>query len=508
METRRATVATIAGLAVLAFVVRLVGVLRGGGLNGIIDYDDAVYFGSAVALVHGLIPYRDFLLLHPPGILYVLAPFAALGTIVGDGTAFALARLAFMVLGAVNTVLVALVARQLGRREAIFAAALYAVWVVPATVERTTWLIGPQNMLLLLALLVLAPRNDRSEPAVAEPRRAAAAGVLLGLAIAMQLWQVVVFAVVLTWIVIASRRASGTWLRPALAYTAGAALALGIAGLPFLVASGGQMLRYIVLDQLGRPGDTFSFMARLQTIEGLPGRGSLARAIPDAPVIAAFLATGMAVAIVAWRRRAVRPWAALLGVQTVVLLMGPVFFGHYKGWIAPAAALSIGAAAATIVGAVTVPGWRVAARVAYVFALAVLLVPTLAHAEGTRFPLAALNGVVANARCVTSDSPVLLIETGALTRDLDAHCPLKLDPTGTSYDSDRSLVGRQRSRHNMPEYQHAMAAYYGGSDAALFIRLSTGDGFTGATWAAMRSELPLETKVGPITVLRRSAAPP
>ncbi len=134
----------------LAFVLRLLPVLNGGGLYGLNDYDDGVYFGAAVALVHGSIPYRDFLLLHPPGILYVLAPFAALGNLVGDATAFAAARLAFMLLGAANAGLVALVAGRIGRRAALFAGVLYAVWPVAANVERTTWLIAPQNTLLLL----------------------------------------------------------------------------------------------------------------------------------------------------------------------------------------------------------------------------------------------------------------------------------------------------------------------------------------------------------------------
>ena len=157
----RTDLVLLAGLIGLAFLIRLVPVLRGGGLYSLIDYDDGVYFGSAVALVHGRIPYRDFLLLHPPGILYVLVPFAALGGIVGDATAFAAARFGFMVLGALNTGLVVLLASRLGRRAAVFAGLLYAVWQVAANVERTTWLIAPQNFLLLLALLALADRSGR-----------------------------------------------------------------------------------------------------------------------------------------------------------------------------------------------------------------------------------------------------------------------------------------------------------------------------------------------------------
>ena len=130
--------ATIAGLA---FLARLIPVLRGGGLDSVFTYDDAVYYSSAIAFVHGEIPYRDFLLVHPPGILFILAPLASLGALFSDATAFEIARLAFMVLGACNAVLVALVARRMGWTAGVCAGALYAVWDIAAFVERTTWLV-------------------------------------------------------------------------------------------------------------------------------------------------------------------------------------------------------------------------------------------------------------------------------------------------------------------------------------------------------------------------------
>ena len=46
----------------------------GSGLFGIGGYDDGVYFGSALGLVNGLMLYRDFVMLHPPGVTLALAP--------------------------------------------------------------------------------------------------------------------------------------------------------------------------------------------------------------------------------------------------------------------------------------------------------------------------------------------------------------------------------------------------------------------------------------------------
>ena len=57
-------------------VARLGEVLHGAGLTSDLGYDPGVYFAAADGLVHGRVPYRDFVLLHPPGIMLAVAPFA------------------------------------------------------------------------------------------------------------------------------------------------------------------------------------------------------------------------------------------------------------------------------------------------------------------------------------------------------------------------------------------------------------------------------------------------
>ena len=50
---------TLLALAIVAvaFLARLAPVIQGGGLGGIDNYDAGVYFGSAIALTHGRLPY-------------------------------------------------------------------------------------------------------------------------------------------------------------------------------------------------------------------------------------------------------------------------------------------------------------------------------------------------------------------------------------------------------------------------------------------------------------------
>ena len=259
----------LAGLAVAAFLIRLVPMLLTGGLRGVVDYDDGVYMGTALALADGRVVYRDFPMLHPPGIVYVLSPFAALSWLVSDSTAFAAARVGFMVLGGLNTFLVGLVGSRGGRTTALAAAGMYAVWIVAARVERSTWLIAPQTALLLLALLALTyPRSEASPPVTW--RKALLVGLLIGASCAIQIWGAVVAVVVFVWLLLRVVRQPGGWLRPMAAYALAGVAAVAIAFLPFLAAAGGTMLRLVIFDQIGRGAGGPPIGSRIRGMEGLP----------------------------------------------------------------------------------------------------------------------------------------------------------------------------------------------------------------------------------------------
>jgi hypothetical protein len=53
-------------------------------LVGVQGNDDGVYLGSAIELVHGILPYKDFTYLHPPGMPLLLSPVAAVGELGRD----------------------------------------------------------------------------------------------------------------------------------------------------------------------------------------------------------------------------------------------------------------------------------------------------------------------------------------------------------------------------------------------------------------------------------------
>ena len=104
----------MAAAALVAFLARRDLVVRHAGLLGLHGYDDGVYYAGAAALLAGRMPYRDFVLLHPPGILLVLAPFAEIGALTSDQDGLASVRVGFWLVGAVNAALVARVAAREG----------------------------------------------------------------------------------------------------------------------------------------------------------------------------------------------------------------------------------------------------------------------------------------------------------------------------------------------------------------------------------------------------------
>jgi alpha-1,2-mannosyltransferase len=503
----RALVWQLAGLAVLAFLFRLLPVLASGGLHGIIDYDDGVYMGTALSLVRGRIVYRDFFMLHPPGIVYVLFPFASLSWLFSDATAFASARVGFMLLGALNTFLVGLIASRYGRTAALASAVLYAVWIIAVKVERSTWLIAPQNTLLLLALLALAPSMAGGNGAPISWKRAALVGALIGFCGAIQIWGIVTAGVIFAWLFVRTARQPGGWLRPIVAYSVAGLSTVAIMFLPFLAAAGEKMIRIVLFDQIGRGESGVSITARIRILEGLPHALVSRLGLGVVPILV-FVLVMVAVVFVAWRRPGVRLWAALFIAQSAFLLITPSFFGHYSGWIAPAAALSVGLVAATAIEwSAPQPRRASAIKAAYAAGLAGFLVATLLPrlvgfaTPSKHIDAKAVADVIRDAHCPTGDSPSVLLLTGALRTILDNGCPLLVSPTGVSYDTDRDLRGKARTRPNQPEYQAVLQAYFGGSDAAMFSRSPENLGLSDATWALIRAHLPVEVRSGQVMIL-------
>ena len=64
----------IAVATALALALRFYQLSRPFYLLGVNEYDDGPYFGSAVRLLNGALPYRDFYIVQPPGITLLMVP--------------------------------------------------------------------------------------------------------------------------------------------------------------------------------------------------------------------------------------------------------------------------------------------------------------------------------------------------------------------------------------------------------------------------------------------------
>ncbi|MFB1480920.1 hypothetical protein [Corallococcus sp. RDP092CA] len=166
-------------LGVGAWVIRALPFFhRAGALGYIVNYDEGVYAAASALLWEGVLPYRDFLFVHPPGSLLLGAPAAAVGAFGDPATGFALARWLATAMGAVSTVLVGRLAmRAWGPVAGVVAALVYAVHPEAVTMERGPFL----DPLLNLCGLGLANAWLLPSGRAPLPRRAGLAGALAGL---------------------------------------------------------------------------------------------------------------------------------------------------------------------------------------------------------------------------------------------------------------------------------------------------------------------------------------
>jgi hypothetical protein len=453
-----------------AFLVRLAPVLRGGGVRGLLGYDDGVYFGAADALWSGRLPYRDFLLLHPPGILLVLAPFAGLAHAVGDPTGFAAARMMFMAVGAVNAVLAYRVAARLSTAAGVAAGLLYAVWEPAMYAERTTLLEPLVNLGLLAALLNLGDVTRASK------RQLRVAGVVLGAALAVKLWAVVPLLVLAVWV---CRRRG---FRDAGVFAASAAASASAVCLPFFLAAPGAMFRMVVIDQLGRPNNGVFTLARLADAAGI---GTARETITVLAAVALLAVATVAATIVLRAAPTARVWVALLAAQGTLLLTAPSYYRHYGTYLAPALALIVGAAIAVGVRTAVAYAPRLQPALALIAVVAFLALASAGqrHTSGRPVPTGRIDAALSSAHCVTADSSAVLAVTNVLTRDLRRGCPVAIDFTGATYDRspDRLPDGRPSvARRADPVWQRYMRASLRAADTVLLAQRPA-DGLTTAT---------------------------
>ena len=452
----------LAGVFVLAAVARLSVLFATGNPLDAASYDQSVYYAAAAALAHGRFPYHgDFTFVHPPVIALVGTPFAVLARLTNDAVGFAAENVAFALLGAVNAVLLVVVARAWGlRRGAVAGGIVYALWSAGAAAESSARLEPLGNFVFLLFLWALGRgREGATRPLVL-------AGVCLALVVNVKLWWCAPALVVLALAAWSARRA-----RVATVPAAAAAVTALVLDLPFLLVAGPRMFRSIVLAQLNRPDKQWasshhfgrlSAGQRLEQLLQAPQEvaGALGRAVAPGAlvtlvvvvVVVAFVVT----AALACRNRVGGIFVALLVAQLVVLLAAPIFFVYYSGYVMVAAALVIAAAAGRG------PSKRAAiAPWAWVVTAALSAVITLSSLPTAPGPVdwAALRQKTAGVPCLVADSPYTLIRLHALDHSFRPGCRNVVDFQGVSYGAGPEPAAKAWVRSSTPEYRRFVGDY-------------------------------------------------
>ena len=452
-------------IVLVALGIRLGPVIWSGTLRGVLQLqlllqeDDGVYFSGAQHLYAGDLPYRDFLFLHPPGMLVLLVPFAGLSDLLTDSWSLAAARLLFVAIGVANTLLVARLLRPFGVVAIVAGAGLYAVWSGSALVERTVLLEPLLNLSVLLVLWLFSRESLNL-------RRVGLAGALLGSAAAFKIWAGPEVLAVTAWLLLARGwRAAGAWL-------GGASAAFLLWAGPFFALAPSQMYHQVILDQLQRPAGGVGLALRLRHSVGLDGIPEISERLPPWAFVAAGGLVAAAILIAVWRADPlVRLWALLLTVQAAELVRSPVFFPYYPAFIAPTLCLLVGFSVARAAAALRVPLRRVAFASGFVL-FALLAISTVRMPVGQSFPNERASRFASDHRCMWADNPLPLILADANLRQIEAGCELWVDPHGHVVDLTRG------SDEGKPVFLRAptLAPYQAGvrrqlrhSDAALIL---------------------------------------
>lgn len=445
------------GVGVIAFLVRLVPVVRGGGIKGFYNYDPAVYYAAAAGMAHGLLPYRDFLLLHAPGVPVALLPFALIGRLTSDSTGMALARLAIMVMGAVSAILVTRILKPAGITAAVVGGLVYAVYWPAVYVERAAWLEGYGSFLTAVAMLLVlgVPRFRERHPRWAM----ALAGVSLSLACAVKVWAVVPLLTVIGWALVRRK-----W-RDA-AYLTGGAAAAGVAMLLPFVGTLPQMWQMVVSAQLGRQrGAADTWLMRVEGLSGLNivwnGQLHLSAGLTALALVA--------ISLLSVRTNVGRLALLLLATGTVLLLTGPTWFRHYPALIAAPLAVTFGIGTAQVIAWLR-PRWLKVVAVALATGTLVTIGAMLSIDKvGTRFPGRQLARIVeAVPGCLTTDDPNAMIVSDLLDANLTQGCRFVVDLSGYRY-----VVGDRATFTKNAAWQQFVREYLGSGSAVILLRGTT-----------------------------------
>ena len=432
------TVAALLGLGLRVFQLT-----RPGYLTGFTQYDDGVYIGNALRLVNGVIPYRDFAMVQPPGSMLLMVPAALGGKVFGSAWALAAARVLTVGADTANVVLAGLLVRHRGALAAGVASGVYAVYPAALNASQSLFLEPWLNLFCLLGAVLLFDGDHlaghRGVPGEHGSRRAFWAGVCFGFGAAVKIWAAL--PALVAWLLCLRAR------RDRVPFAGGFVVGIAVPCLPFLALAPSGFGRTVFVSELvqathGRVGAN----PRLADITGIVGLSSVG---VNPEIWAGATAAGVLLlfVVIAWlraRRAGSRAtaldWFALICtfVVTGMLFSPSEWYVHYAAFAGPFLVVLVGLSAGRLVAArhpavkKPRPWVRVCAGV-----VAALLIAAMGAADGytvtTLYPardLSAASALIPPGACVLTDTAAATVVIGRFSASSPG-CPAIVDTVGT-----------------------------------------------------------------------------
>jgi alpha-1,2-mannosyltransferase len=427
-------IAVIVTATVLAAGLRLYDLSRPGFLLGINEYDEGTDFGSAIRLVHGALPYRDFIMVHPPGITLLMYPVALATRAMGTDTGMAAARVVTALASAAAVPLAGLLTRHRGLYAALVTCGVIAIFPDSILAARTVLL---EPWLVLFCLLGAVALFDGDQVA-SRTRRLLLGGVLFGFAGAVKVWAILPIVVIL---VLTPRRP-----RQAAVYAAGLVLGFCVPVLPFALSAPTTSYRSVIVAQLFR-NDIARIPEgyRLQQMLGLAHFPQLTTpALVNICVVVVLLigAVTMLGSRLAHSPPPALDWFAIgTGALVVAAFLWPAdFYYHYPAFLAPFLALVLALPASRLFAALPAraSAWlgraitMTAAATIAVLAVFQVIVESHQHTSVPSAEIAAAQRLIPRGACVATDQASYTIAIDRFVSTVP-QCSLMIDGLGTDY---------------------------------------------------------------------------
>jgi hypothetical protein len=447
------------------------------GVMTVTQYDDGPYFGSAVRLVHGVLPYRDFAFVQPPGITLLMSPVALLSYLTGTAWGLVIGRWLTVLAGAAAVTLAGLQVRHRGVLAVLLTCGILAIYP-PGAGSSHTVLLEPWLVLFCLAGAVAVFDGD---VVTAGTGRLIWGGVAFGFAGAIKAWAIVPVLVVAVLCLPRLRRAA--------TFVAGVVAGFGITALVFVIAAPRLFYDDVVVAQLARIGYRDPAWHRLGSMIGIVSVHTWTPGTVLAACIA-LLAFVLLAQAAAWlvTRRPPPPldWFAVLSAALIVVifLWPPYFASHYSAFFGPFLAMAVGLPVARLAAGLAAararrkpaPGpapapWLAQACLILlgvaIVAGAVAQAPTTKLSRARKASPTVVGKVVPPGACVATDQASFLLLANRFTSNVP-DCSQMVDGLGT----DLALSQGHRPSSGAGHFPAVMAAWHHAFSHAGYVLLS------------------------------------